>query len=144
MEYIDSDVINNSKASKQLDAIFAMSNLLANVEADGSNIDKIIPEVFDIAIHLFEAQDASMLLVNDELKVVQSWLANDVIDPINDTAILDDIMTRGLAGWVVRHKQSQIIGNSLEDKRWLTYLVDSSSTLIPWSAMCTPIIIRDK
>lgn len=144
MEYIDSDVINNSNANKKLDAIFAMSNLLATIDDDGGNIDTIVPEVFDIVLHLFEAQDASILLINSEFEVTRVWLGNDVIDPINDTAILEDIMARGLAGWVARNKQSQIITNSLEDRRWLPYLVDSSSTLIPWSAMCTPLLIRNK
>jgi sigma-B regulation protein RsbU (phosphoserine phosphatase) len=30
-----------------------------------------------------------------------------------------DILQRGLAGWVVRHRQPVLVGNTRADKRWL-------------------------
>lgn len=137
MEYLNSDIINNPKASKRLDGIFAMSNLLATVEADGSNIDAIIPDIFDIVLSTFEAQDASIILVNSELQVREMWFAEGATFADAD---LEVVMTRGLAGWVVRNKQAQIIPNSQDDVRWVPKIENATET---WSVMCSPLIVRD-
>lgn len=137
MEHLNSDIINNPKASKRLDGIFAMSNLLAIVEADGSNIDAIIPDIFDIALRTFEAQDASIILVNEEMQISELWFADGAA--FADTNP-DAVMTRGLAGWVIRNKQAQLIPNSQNDVRWV-HKTDNPTEV--WSVMCSPLIVRD-
>jgi len=136
MEYIDSEVTNNQKASKRLDGIFAMSNLLATVEADGSNINTVIPGIFNIALQTFDAQDASIILVNKQIQISEMWFADKAA--FADTNP-EEVMAHGLAGWVVRHKQSQIIPNSQKDVRWISEKDKSSE---PWSVMCSPLIVR--
>lgn len=143
MEYTNANVLNNQEASKRLDAIFAMSKLLATVEIDGSNISSLLPNLFDIALSLFDAQDASIILVNEKLQVTELWLANNLHSK-EDNTYIEDVMTRGLAGWVIRNKQAQIIQNSLEDDRWLPHFTDESAKQEPWSAICTPLIIQNE
>ena len=141
MEYLNSDVINNPKASKRLDGIFAISNLLATVEVDGSNIDSVIPDIFDITLHTFEAQDASIILVDQDLQVTQVWLSDNSFYSETDTTFIEDVMNRGLAGWVMRNKEAQLIPNSQEDDRWLLHGNVPSG---PWSVISTPFIVRSE
>ena len=144
MDYLHTDIIDNQAAEKRLDAIFAISNLFALVEADGSNIDTIMPDVFNITLRLFETQDASIILVSENLQVSRVWLADDSLHSKEDIAYIEEVMARGLAGWVMRHKQAQIMYNSQEDDRWLPHFPEPLYAQEPWSAICTPLIIRDE
>lgn len=144
MEHLNADISSNQKASNRLEAIFAISNLLASVKDDGSNIDAIIPDVFEIALHLFEAQEASIIFINEDFHITRIWLAGDLAPAKEDSAFIENVMTCGLAGWVVRNKQAQIIQNSLQDERWLPYMTAHAQSQEPRSVICSPIVIREK
>ena len=144
MEHLNIDISNKQKASKRLEAIFAINNLLTSVAADGSKIEPIIPDIFEIVRRLFAAQDASILFVNEDFDIAPIWVVGDFIAVKEDTAFINDILHDGLAGWVVRHKEAQIIENSVEDERWLPFNTEHAETEVPRSVICVPIIVNDE
>ncbi|MBE2222117.1 MAG: GAF domain-containing protein, partial [Anaerolineae bacterium] len=100
-----------------------------------------IPNIFELTLQTFEAQDASIILVDKNIQVTRLWLSEDSVYSENDVAFIEDVLAHGVAGWVIRNRQALLIPNSQEDDRWLS---NSAATSEPWSVICTPFIIRDE
>ena len=54
------------------------------------------------------------------------------------------IMGRGLAGWVVRHRQPAILDNTREDNRWLLRPYEQEENSPPKSALCLPLLAQER
>jgi two-component system, NtrC family, sensor histidine kinase KinB len=142
MDYVNSETVNESIAAKRLEAIYKMSRLLSAVEADAHNIDAILPDVFEVALELFQAHDASILLVNEDLEVTRFWHASDPNFPHEDAPFVKDVMARGLANWVIENKRAHIVHNTQQDRRWIPHFPDHLTIYEPWSIACTPFMKR--
>lgn len=134
----DRDDSGNIEASQRLRIIYAINAMLRRVEADGLQLDIILPEVIEIAVKQLEADDGSIIVVNQELEIEHAWLADE-----GSSVYLDDIMNKGLAGWVIRNQQPIIIDDTQSDARWLARPGPIPSEK-PWSIICTPLIIRNR
>jgi len=53
-------------------------------------------------------------------------------------------MGRGLAGWVVRHRQPAILDNTREDNRWLLRPYEQEENSPPKSALCLPLLAQER
>lgn len=143
MIYQNSNADNEAAVTQRLQAIYKMSLLLSSVEADANNIDTILPDVFEVALNLFEAHDASILLVNEDLEVTRFWHTSDPNFPHEDAPFIKDVMARGLANWVVENKKAHIVQNTQLDNRWIPHFPGHLTLSEPWSIMCTPFMKRD-
>ncbi|MCZ7671510.1 MAG: hypothetical protein M5U34_32435 [Chloroflexi bacterium] len=74
-----------------------------------------------VALNLFQAQDASILLVNEEPEITRFWHASDPTFPYEDAPYIKDVMVRGLANWVIENKQAHIVKNTQQDHRWVPH-----------------------
>lgn len=129
--------------SERLQALYTVNDMLKQVEADGLDINIILPRVLKVAVKQLDAYEGSILVVNEELQIEHSWVSTDNPDRTNSDHFLDDVMDHGLAGWVIRNKKSDIINDTRSDKRWLPRPGHPTS-LTPWSIICAPLIIRTR
>jgi NtrC-family two-component system sensor histidine kinase KinB len=81
---------------------------------------------------------------------------DDVGNPIDATIIygkkfkdhsaqqLSETVERGLAGWVVRHRKPALVPDTSKDERWLRRPDDSTEKSGSKSAICVPLMARER
>src|SRR5512134_2689021 len=60
------------------------------------------------------------------------------------TQQLRDTMERGLAGWVIRNRKSALVLDTSQDERWLMRPDDAIDQSGVKSAICVPLLAREK
>jgi len=58
------------------------------------------------------------------------------------TQQLKETVDRGLAGWVVQHRQAALVTDTSKDERWIRR-ADDETNRIPKSAICVPLVVRE-
>ncbi len=99
------DVTQDPRASERLQTLYNVHELLKQVESEGLNIDTILPEVLRMAARQLYATEGSIIIVNENMEIEHVWFTQG-----NPTeTFIDNILNRGLAGWVIRNQKSYII-----------------------------------
>lgn len=80
----------------------------------------VLQQSVKIASRLTEAQQSSLFLLDANGTVTESILARGAIIREMRQSIIGMVLDKGLAGWVVRHRQTGLIVDTKEDERWLT------------------------
>jgi len=141
--YQQFDASKELKDSERLQTLYVVNDMLKQVEADGLNINLILPRVLNLAVKQLEAEDGSIIVINEEMEVEHSWLTVDNANETKTSKFLGNIMNVGVAGWVIRSQQPIVIDDTQSDERWLPrpgHVTTKSS----WSVICTPLIVRDR
>jgi PAS domain S-box-containing protein len=137
-----SDINLETKDSERLQTLYIVNDMLKQVEADGLNINVILPRVLDLAVRQLNASDGSIIVVNEELQIEYAW-PNNHPDTRRANVFFDSVMSVGVAGWVVRNKEPCLIDNTQADPRWFPR-PGHATTAAPWSVICTPLVIRNR
>jgi D-sedoheptulose 7-phosphate isomerase len=89
------------------------------------------------------AASGSIVVLDDEGKAIEGALAYGGNVRIYPAPKFDDVVARGLVGWVAQHRQSALILDTKQDPRWLTR---SWETLKEQSrsAISVPLTDRDE
>ena len=135
---IDLNINGEIGASQRLQILYAVNAMLKQVEADGLHLDTILPRILDIAVTQLSANNGSIIVVDRNLGIERAWLADKKSD-----IYLDDIMSDGLAGWVIRNQQPAIIDNTCVDSRWLTRPGHITANEC-WSVICAPLVVHHR
>ena len=99
---------------------------------------------------LFEAtqniggQRGSIVVLDDNGKPVDSTIVYGRRFHEDTTQQLRDTVERGLAGWVVRNRKPALIPDTSKDDRWLRRPDDAVEQSGPKSALCVPLLAREK
>ena len=105
------------KASKQL---FENLVAVARATSEGPSLQATLQNALDVATHLTGAEYGSLFLLDSSGRVTHSILARGTTAPGSRRKIVGKVMDKGLAGWVVRHRQAVLVHDTMEDERWLT------------------------
>lgn len=138
----DAEYAPELREGDRLHTLYVVNDLLKQVEADGLNINLILPHVLNLSVQQLEADDGSIIVVNEALKVEHAWLSGEN-NLESQEEILEEIMDRGVAGWVIRNHEPCVIDDTQTDERWLPRPGHSTSKTA-WSVICTPFTIRDR
>ncbi len=57
---------------------------------------------------------------------------------------LHDTVEHGLAGWVISHRKPALVTDTTQDERWLHHLDDDPEKSGAKSAICVPLMVRDR
>lgn len=99
---------------------------------------------------LFEAtqniggQRGSIVVLDDNGKPIDSTIVYGKTFHQDTTQQLRDTVERGLAGWVVRNRKPALIPDTSLDDRWLRRPDDAIDRTGPKSALCVPLLAREK
>ncbi|VAW30704.1 hypothetical protein MNBD_CHLOROFLEXI01-95, partial [hydrothermal vent metagenome] len=88
--------------SDRLRTLYVVNDMLKQVEADGLNINLILPRVLRLSVQQLDADDGSIIVVNEAMKVEYAWLTGDHNQNRHSEEFLETIMNSGVAGWVIR------------------------------------------
>ncbi|MCA9953895.1 MAG: GAF domain-containing protein [Anaerolineales bacterium] len=139
----DADFSPELRDSDRLHTLYVVNDMLKQVEADGLNINLILPRVLNLSVQQLEAQDGSIIVVNEALKVEYAWLTGDKSHNTHSEEFLETIMNSGVAGWVIRNHAPCVINDTQNDHRWLPRPGHTTSSHA-WSVICTPFSIRNR
>ncbi len=129
--------------SERLQTLYRVNNMLKQVEADGLNIYVILPRVVNLAVKQLNAQEGSILVVNEDLKVEYAWSTKSAIDNTSSDQFLGNIISGGLAGKVIREKAPILIDDTVTDIRWLPR-PGQNDREDSTSVICTPFLVRNR
>lgn len=127
----------------RLRTLLEVNDLLKQAEADGLDINTILPRVLKVAMQELDAQRGSIIVVDIHIKPEYIWEI-DEDQQQNTTPYLDAVLEDGLAGWVIRNQEPVIIHDSLEDARWLPTTDSSDQIQESNSVISAPLITRTR
>lgn len=139
----DTEYTPELKDSDRLHTLYVVNDMLKQVEADGLNINLILPRVLNLSVQQLEAHDGSIIVVNEAQKVEYASLTSGNPQANQSEEFLETIMDNGVAGWVIRNHEPLIIDNTQTDERWVPRPGHITSST-PWSVICTPFSVRDR
>ena len=99
---------------------------------------------------LFEAtqniggQRGSIVVLDDNGKPIDSTIVYGRRFHQDTTQQLRDTVERGLAGWVIRNRKPAFIPDTSKDDRWLRRPDDAIDQSGPKTALCVPLLAREK
>ena len=86
----------------------------------------------------------SIIVIDDTGNPVDATIVYGKSLMENSTRQLRDTVDRGLAGWVIRHRKAALVPDTSMDERWLRRADDAFDRSGSKSALCVPLIARDR
>src|SRR5512134_1869959 len=86
----------------------------------------------------------SIVVLDDEGKAVDATIVYGTEVHEHTTQQLRDTVERGLAGWVIRNHKAALIRDTSKDDRWLMRPDDETNRSGAKSAICVPLLAREK
>jgi NtrC-family two-component system sensor histidine kinase KinB len=122
-----------------LELLYAISRELA-AQLD---LREVLKRVLQLTMANVNAPSGSIIVLDERGEVSEGALAYDGKVHEHTAQQLTDTYERGLAGWVVEHRQAALISSTRDDPRWLRR-PDQQSDGDSRSAISVPLIARDR
>lgn len=128
----------SGQAQQSLDLLFSISRELT-AQLD---LRALLQRILQLTLESTGAPSGSILVIDERGLVREGALALDgqVHDHTADQ--LNDTYERGLAGWVVEHRQPALVQSTRDDRRWLRR-PEQEADAETRSAVCVPLITHD-
>ena len=104
------------RAQKEL---FANMVSVARITARDVGLHQVLQNAVDIAITITNAQWGSLLMVNDDLTLKDSILSRSEVSTTKREEIIHQVLSKGVASWVLEHCHPVLIHDAEQDARWL-------------------------
>jgi two-component system, NtrC family, sensor histidine kinase KinB len=132
---------------KEVNSTRSTLELLYNISRELSSaldLRTVLQRVLFLSMQNVGAINGSILVLDDNGKLVHSAIiAGDMIHN-NTTRRLKETLERGLSGWVVRERKVALVENTNQDARWMPRQYEDDEKQLPKSAVSVPILTRDK
>lgn len=131
----------NSDASRaSLELLYNISRELATA----IDLHTVLTRVLFLSISNVNAERGSLIVLGEKgVPVDAAIVYNNQLIP-HTAQQLQVTLDHGLAGWVVKRRQSVLIANTSRDKRWVLRPDDSLERTGPKSAICLPLMAREQ
>jgi sigma-B regulation protein RsbU (phosphoserine phosphatase) len=100
-------------------------------------IKTMLRQTIEISIELTGAQLGSLILLDSKGAVADSILARGEISPELSSELIESVLKKGLAGWVMHHRKIGLITDTKIDDRWI---ILRNQPYTARSALALPII----
>ncbi|MGB7873907.1 MAG: GAF domain-containing protein, partial [Anaerolineales bacterium] len=142
-------VTNSSQGNPIMeeDRTRALLELLYHVSREVANaldLRTVLQRVLFESTQNIGGQRGSIVVLDDNGKPVDSTIVYGRRFHQDTTQQLSETVERGLAGWVVRNRKPALIPDTSQDDRWLRRPDDSMEQTGAKSALCVPLLARDK
>ncbi len=107
------------------------------------DLNSVLQRVLFLSMHNIGAVSGSIIALDENNNPVASTIIHNkrIIEQPNEQ--LRVTLEKGLAGWVVQHRQAVLVPNTSRDERWLIRPDDSESATGAKSAVSVPFITRN-
>jgi len=112
--------------------------IIARATTTTQTLKATLQNILDVAVAINKAEFGSLFVVNNRGEITHSILAQDKALPGQEQkSINQQVLEKGLFGWVLQHGELALIHDTTEDERWLS-LPERSQKV--GSALSVPII----
>lgn len=121
--------------------------LLENLVAMARSVEKeevlkhTLQDTLDVSCKLTNAETGSLFLLDSNAVVIESILTQVEAAQEERTRLIGHVLDKGLAGWVLRHRQLGLITDTEIDERWVTL---PNQPYVVRSALTVPILWGEK
>jgi PAS domain S-box-containing protein len=125
----------------------ALLELLYHVSrevATALDLRTVLQRVLFEAIRNVGGERASIVVLDDNGKPLDATIVYGQQFHEHTTQQLRETVERGLAGWVVRNRKAALIANTANDDRWLRRPDDAQENSGAKSAVCVPLLARER
>jgi two-component system, NtrC family, sensor histidine kinase KinB len=125
----------------------ALLELLYNVSrevATALDLRTVLQRVLHEVMQNVGGERSSIVVLDDAGKAVDATIVYGKEIHEHTTQQLRDTVERGLAGWVIRNRKAALILDTSKDERWLMRPDDALDRSGIKSAICVPLLAREK
>ena len=125
----------------------SLLELLINVSrevATALDLRTVLQRLLYAALQHVGGERGSIVVMDDLGKPVDATIVYGSQFHDHTTQQLRDTVERGLAGWVVQHCKPALVPDTSKDDRWLRRADDSADKSGAKSAICVPLMARDR
>lgn len=105
--------------ASQAGMVLSFLDQLSQELGQQDDLAKLIQRTLEIALANVEATSGTILALDEAGNVIQASLAYRGEVRGEDPGQLTRMVTKGLAGWVLRNRQAALVESTREDPRWL-------------------------
>ncbi len=129
-----------SPLTASLELLYDISREIAST----LDLHQVLRRVLALSMRTIGAVSGSIIVLNRQGKPVDSAIIykDEFID--HSTSYLNNLLKRGLGGWVLENRQSALVTNTKQDERWLARSPDDKIDAKAKSALSVPLIARDE
>lgn len=131
----------------ETDRTKALLELLYHVSRDVAtalDLRTVLQRVLYEAIQNVGGERCSIVVLDDAGKAVDATIVYRTEIHEHTTQQLRETTERGLAGWVIRNRKGVYVPDTSKDERWLIRPDDAMDQSGPKSAICVPLLAREK
>ncbi|MCB9419366.1 MAG: GAF domain-containing protein [Ardenticatenaceae bacterium] len=142
--YLLRDITERKQAEIELDhqkQLFENLVDVARAVTQSPLLHDTLQGTINIASTLTQAKAGSLFVLDEQANIINSILAHNPNSSEQKSNIQTKVMTHGLAGWVMRHRQAALITDARFDDRWLYFPDRPHETR---SALSVPILQSDR
>ncbi|MBM2850803.1 MAG: CbiA protein, partial [Anaerolineales bacterium] len=103
----------------------------------------LLQRVLRLTLEAAGASSGSIIMLDEKGEVIEGAVAYAGKVRLQDAQNLTDTVERGLAGWVITHRQAALIPSTRDDSRWLSRSWDDTDSTSR-SAISVPLVSRDR
>ena len=125
----------------------SLLELLINVSrevATALDLRTVLQRLLYAALQYVGGERGSIVVMDDLGKPVDATIVYGQQFHDHTTQQLRDTVERGLAGWVVQHRKPALVPDTSKDDRWLRRADDSADKSGAKSAICVPLMARER
>ncbi len=125
----------------------AIVDLLYRVSRDVATaleLRTVLQRLIFASLETVGGERGTIIVMDDEGAPVESTIVFGTQVHIQTTLQLRETIERGLAGWVVRHRSPALVPDTSQDERWLRRPDDAADQSGAKSAICVPLLAREK
>lgn len=134
-----SEAPTNERSRLSLDLLYALSRELANQ----LDLRELMQRILQMTLDTVGATSGSMIVLNEKGDPLEGVLIYNGRTTVQTSAQLEDIVERGLAGWVIENRRPAVLENTHEDPRWLRRDWDAGDQT-PRSAISVPLMNSER
>lgn len=112
--------------------------------ATALDLRTVLQRLLFSAIQHVGGERGSIVVMDDLGKPVDATIVYGKQFHDHTTQQLRDTVERGLAGWVVQHRRPTLVPDTSKDERWLRRADDSLDKTGAKSAICVPLMARER
>jgi two-component system, NtrC family, sensor histidine kinase KinB len=132
---------------QEKDQTKALLELLYHVSRDVAtalDLRTVLQRVLYESIQNVGGERCSIVVLDDAGKAVDATIVYGTQIHEHTTVQLRDTTERGLAGWVIRNRKGVLVLDTSKDERWLMRPDDAMDQSGVKSAICVPLLAREK
>ncbi len=125
----------SSADSAQLSLQLEFIEILSLMMLSGQDMHNAMKRVLRLMLDAMESISGSLILLDENGDLRDGYLVNEDGTDTKYASVWADVITKGLAGWVIKNGQPALVPNTHQDARWLKLPGDTTNR----SAIAIPI-----